>query len=107
MTTKDFGMGFCGRGHFNKEINKFREQWEKMSDEEKIEFMNKKMEKFGSYEDRFTVEAIDARCEEWMKKTPEEKEAFIKERKEAFEQRAACFGGFHGHHGFRGDFSGR
>ncbi|MCL1937472.1 MAG: hypothetical protein FWF52_03635 [Candidatus Azobacteroides sp.] len=89
MTARGFGMGFFGRNLFDKEARKkFQEEWFKMSDSEKLDFMNKRVEHMGK--DHFSVEAIDARCEEWMKKTPEEKEAFIKERKEAVENR---FGG--------------
>jgi len=94
MTTKGFGMGFFGRHPFTKEAaKKFQEEWSKMTDSEKLDFMNKKVEHIGK--DHFSVEAIDARCEEWMKKTPEEKEAFVKERKEAWEDRFS--GDFCGH----------
>jgi len=100
MTIKDFGMGFFGRNLFDKEARKnFNEQWSKMADEEKLAFMNQRVEEMGK--DRFSVEAIDARCEEWMKMTPEEKEKFVNERKKAFEERMACGGDFgHHHHGF-------
>jgi len=105
MTTRDYGMGFHGRHHFDMEaMQNFRAEWSKMTDSEKLEFMNKKMDSM-NFEDRFSVEAMDARCEEWMKKTPDEKEAFVKERKEAFQQRCAGrhfqgHGGFHGRGGF-------
>ncbi|GEM_PF-634536 len=101
MTTKDFKMGFFGRNPFDKDARKkFQEEWSKMTDDEKLEMMNKRMEDMGK--DHFSVEAIDALCEEWMKMSAEEKEQFVKERKEAFEERCACRGGFHGH-GFHGN----
>ncbi|MCL1943768.1 MAG: hypothetical protein FWF54_09520, partial [Candidatus Azobacteroides sp.] len=74
------GFGFCGNDEREKEINDFREKWSKMTPEEKIEFMDKRMESMN--ESRFSVETIDKLCEKWMKKTPEEKEAFINKRKE-------------------------
>lgn len=88
MMIKDFGMGFSGRNPFDKEAKKeFKEKWSKMTDSEKLEFVNKRMEDFDNHEDRFSVEAIDARCEEWMKMSKEEKQAFVDERKRAFESR--------------------
>jgi len=95
MTPRGFGMGFFGRGPFDKEARiNFKENWMKMSDSEKLEFMNKKMEALDSHEDHFSVKSIDARCEEWMKMTQEEKEAFINERKKTMEERIAFMGGF-------------
>ncbi len=100
MTTRGFGMGFFGRDPFNKEAKiKFKEEWSKMTDAEKLEFMNKRMEGFDKHEDRFSVEAIDARCEAWMKMTNEEKQAFVEEKKKAFESRMHAMHG-HGHFGF-------
>jgi len=95
---KDFGMSFFGRRHFGCEERmdarkKFREEWNKMTDSEKIDFMNKKMEMMDEMEnrmkefhnkDRFTVESMDERCLEWMKKTPQEKEEFMNKRRQAF-----------------------
>lgn len=99
MTTKNFGMGFFGRNTFDKEARKkIQENWAKMSDSEKLNLMNKKVENMGK--DHFSVEAIDARCEEWMNKTPEEKQAFVDEKKEAFMDRKACMAHFQGHHHF-------
>ncbi|GHV20007.1 hypothetical protein FACS1894174_01020 [Bacteroidia bacterium] len=98
MMTRGFGMGFFGRSPFDKDARKkFQEEWSKMTDGEKLEFMNKRVEHMGH--DHFSVEAIDAHCEEWMKKTPEEKEAFIKEKKEAMENH---FGGHFSGRGFGG-----
>lgn len=98
MTTRGFGMGFFGRNPFDKNARKkFQEDWAKMSDSEKLEFMNKRMEAFGNHEDRFSVETIDARCEEWMKMSGEEKQAFVEERKHVFENRIH---GMHGCYGF-------
>lgn len=96
MMTRDFGMGFFGRRPFSEDARKkFREEWSKMTDEEKLEMMNKRMDAWENGGGHFSVEAIDARCEEWMKKTPEEKEQFVKEWKEAIHKRHACMGGFH------------
>lgn len=97
MTTRDFGMGFFGRNPFGKDMRKkFKEEWSKMTDNEKLEFMNKRIEGFDRHEDHFSVETIDARCEKWMKMSNEEKQAFVEERKKAFENRMqamhGCFG---------------
>jgi len=91
MMTRGFGMGFFGRNPFDKDAKKkFQEEWSKMTDSEKLEFMNNRVENMG--QDRFSVEAIDAHCEEWMKMSAEEKQAFVEERKKAFEGRM-----HHGH----------
>lgn len=96
MTTRGFGLGFFGRNPFDKDARrKFQEEWSKMSDSEKLEFMNKRMEHMG--QDHFSVEAIDARCKEWMKMTQEEKQAFVDKKKQAFEERMSCMGNFFGH----------
>jgi len=100
MNTRGFGMGFFGRNPFDKEASKqFKEEWSKMTDSEKLEFMNKRMESCDNHEDRFSVEAIDARCEEWMKMTAEEKQAFVDERKKAFESKMQAMHAMHGMHG--------
>ena len=104
--TRGFGIGLFGGNPFNKEARKqFQEKWSKMTDSEKLELMNKKMEDMGH--DYFSVEAINARCEEWMKMSAEEKQALVDERKQAFEDRMSqrgCFGdgrfGFGGMHSF-------
>lgn len=103
---KDFGMGFFGRRMFGSERMKdFREKWDQMSDSEKLEFMDKKMECFSKYEDPFTVEAIDARCKQWMKMTPEEKEKWVTARKNAHRNRIAMMKEHFGHdHGEFGPF---
>lgn len=101
MTTRGFGMGFFHKRPFDSEARKkFQEEWSKMTDSEKLEIMNKRVEHMGH--DHFSVEAIDARCEEWMKKTPEEKQAFVDEKKKAFEERNACMHNFFGHGKFGG-----
>ena len=104
MNTRDFGMGFFRKMPFAmQERKELFEKWSKMTDAEKVEFMNKRMEIFNSEnpegenffkERHFSVAAMDSRAEKWLKKTPEEKEAFIKERKEAIKNR--CGGGFMG-----------
>ncbi|WP_200814373.1 hypothetical protein [Parabacteroides sp. Marseille-P3160] len=99
MTARDFGMGFFGRIPFGADARKdFFAKWTKMTDAEKVEFMDKRIEAIhnghcGRRE--FSVAAIDQRCEEWMKKTSEEKEAFVKEQQEmiaAFHEHAGFFG---------------
>lgn len=101
MNARNFGMGFFGRNPFDKDARKqFKEEWSKMTDSEKLEFMNKRVEGCGNHENRFSVEAIDARCEEWMKMSAEEKQAFVDERKKAFESRMQCMHGMHAHFGF-------
>lgn len=93
MNTRGFGMGFFGRNPFDMDARKkFKEEWSKMADSEKLEFMNKRMEGFDNHEDRFSVKAIDARCEKWMNMSTEEKQAFVEERKKCFENR--MHGGF-------------
>lgn len=97
MMTRDFNMGFFGRKGFGHDARtKFREEWMKMSDSERVDFINKKMEmmeKAEKFRDGFcrhgemSVEAIDARCKEWMDKTPEAKEEFVLAWKEAMHQR--------------------
>ena len=95
--TRDF-RGFFGNNPFDKESrSKMKEQWSKMTDAEKLEFMNKRMEGCENHGDHFSVEAIDARCQKWMNMTSEEKEEFVAERKKAFENRMSNFGGFFGH----------
>jgi len=116
MTTRDFGMGFFGRKGFGcDEMKNFLDEWSKMSDDERVEFINKRREQqeehhkmhghHGHGHHKFSVEEMDKRCEEWMKKTPEEKEAFMTKRKEAFHNMASRMGGFFGHGGFHGHFS--
>lgn len=90
MMTRDFGMGFFGIMPFGMDERKdFFEKWSKMTNEEKVESMNKRMESMNNGEHgtfcgkrEFTVEAIDKRCEEWLKKMLEEKAALVKEREE-------------------------
>ena len=91
--TKDFGMRFWGENPFNKETRKeFQGKWSNMTDSEKLEFMNKKMENMGH--DRFSVEAINAHCEKWMKLSAEEKQAHVDELKQAFEEQTVQKGCF-------------
>lgn len=80
MMNKEYGMG---RHSFNKEKRKeFQEKWSKMTDEEKLEFANKK---FGKKE-RFSVEKLDEFTEKWTKMSVEEKETYVAERKERFKE---------------------
>ena len=86
-------MGFFGRVLFDEDAKKqFLDDWSKMTDSEKLDFMNRKVERLG--QDRFSVEAMDARCEAWMEMSQEEKEVFVAERKKKFEER------IHGRCGF-------
>lgn len=96
--TRDFGMGFFGRNPFDKDARKkFKEEWSKITDAEKLELMNKRMNAHDNCDDRFSVDAINARCEEWMKMSAEEKQAFVEERKKMFEDRMSGMHGFFGH----------
>lgn len=80
MMYKEYGMG---RHSFNKEKRKeFQEKWSKMTNEEKLEFANKR---FGKKE-RFSVEKLDEFTEKWTKMSVEEKEAYVEERKERFKE---------------------
>lgn len=97
MTTRGFGMGFFGRNPFDKDARqKFKEEWSKMTDSEKLDFINKRMEDIDNHQDHFSVEAIDARCEKWMQMSRQDKQAFIDERKKAIESKMqamhGCFG---------------
>jgi len=97
-------MGFFGKNPFDKDARKkFQEEWRKMSDNEKLDFMNKRVENMG--QDRFSVEAIDARYEKWRKMTSEEKQAFVNEKKQAFMESSSCMHEFFGHGRFGGGFN--
>jgi hypothetical protein len=99
METKDFGMGFMGKGFFGEDFRKnLHEKWSKMSDSEKVEFVNKKMDFMGHGECGPSVESIDAHCDAWMKKTPEEKQEFVDGLKKSFHERMMHCGGHS--HGF-------
>ena len=101
MRTRGFGMGFFGGNPFDKDARKeFKESWSKMTDNEKLEFMNKRMEGLDNHEDHFSVEAIDSRCEKWMSMSSDEKQAFVDEKKKAFECHMHGMHGMHGHFGF-------
>jgi hypothetical protein len=91
----------CGFGPFSFHQGmreKFKEKWDGMSDEEKLGFMNKRME--GTEEDRtsFFIDMVDEKCEKWMQKSTEEKEAFLREKKGFFKKRMR----FRHHPFFRG-----
>ena len=83
---KDFGIEFLGRNPFNKEkIKRFKKEWSKMADSEKLELMNKQVESMGH--EHFSVETITDFCEEWWAKSSEEKQTFVDEWKQVFEDR--------------------
>lgn len=109
---RDFlGLGFFGNRHFGSEDRtKFTEDWDKMSDSEKLEIMNKRMAAFKAgkncREEAFSVEQLDARCNEWMSKTPEEKAQQVEEMKKKFEDRRKMMEAHFSHHHF-GGFQGR
>jgi predicted Fe-S protein YdhL (DUF1289 family) len=101
MNNKKFGMGsFHGKMPFRGE--NLGEKWLAMSDEEKKEFMEKRIEmldnhfseKVGSHRGHkaLTVEDVNSRVEKWQKMSDEEKEAFVQERNERGGKRA------HKHH---------
>lgn len=97
-TNKDFRIEFFGRNPFNKESRKeLIEKWSKMTDAEKLDFMNERMKHFENKDDHFSIESIDKRCEKWMSMTTEEKQVFVDERKKQFEERAGHFGQFFHH----------
>jgi len=105
MTTRSFNMGFFGRRPFGSdERKKFYEEWSKMSDQEKLDIINKKMEFFNGDHDRFSIEKMDEFCEKWMSKTYEEKKEFVEEKKKAFHERTECMGNFFGEEKFGFDF---
>lgn len=87
MMTRGFGMGFFGRMPFGEGQENIFEKWDAMSDAEKLEVMNKRMEQFKECRDGiFSVEQIDKRCREWLDRSPEEKEAFMKEHEKMHKQ---------------------
>gem|GEM_PF-4651686 len=81
---KDFEIGFIGGNLFYKEkIKLFQAEWSKMTDSKKLELMNKQVECMG--DERFSVETIDAFCEEWWEKSSEEKQTFVDEWEQTVE----------------------
>lgn len=97
MMKKGFGMGLLGKYPFDEEAKKeFLEKWSKMTDAEKLEFVNEKVERMS--QDPFSVEAFDARCEKWMAMSQEEKQAFVDEKKKAFKDRKGDKHGYFRHH---------
>ncbi|MDR1092025.1 MAG: hypothetical protein LBL79_13195 [Prevotella sp.] len=101
METRGLGMGFSGIDRFGFDKRKdFFEKWARLTTEEKVIFIDEKMEAMESMPDkhRFSMEFIDKFCNEWVSKTTEEKEEFIQKEKEAFGRH-----GFHGH-GFGFEF---
>lgn len=109
MERTDFRTAFFGDRSRGFGANELREKWMKMTDEEKLEFMNKKMEGVGDESNErggffgrergFSVEAFDSLCEKWMKMSTEEKEAFIKEREEHVKSRMSGMGNPFGERG--------
>ena len=90
---KGFGMGFFGKNHCDSDgIKKFQEKWAEMTDEQKLAFMNDRVENMNCAHG-LSVEHIDAHCDEWMKRTPEEKQAWVDEINEMRK---------HFHHGMGG-----
>src|SRR5699024_10358607 len=88
-----------GPFHFQRGMReKFKERWAKMSDEEKLDFMNKRIEETEDDRTSLFIKMIDEKCEKWMQKSTEEKEAFINEKKGPFKKR----GRFMQHPFFRG-----
>ena len=82
--TKDFGILFFGTSVFKKEGRKqFLQEWSKMTDSEKLEYMNKQVDCVEH--ENFSTEIINAFCEEWWMKTPKEQEIFVGDWEQAFE----------------------
>lgn len=98
MRTSMCEHGFFEGHRFTKESKQqFKERWNKMTDQEKIEFINEKIDRFEEHEDRFSIKSIDARCERWMNMTTQEKEEFIDEHKKKFHHRMQAMHPFLGH----------
>jgi hypothetical protein len=82
--TKDFGILFFGTNVFKKEARKqFLQEWSKMTDSEKLEYMNKQVD--STERENFSTEIINTFCEEWWMKTPKEQETFVGDWEQAFE----------------------
>lgn len=98
MKAKDFfGIhGACDRNQMIEDMKKLIENWDTMSDIEKLNMMDARMNAIKEHKEKhkkmFTVEAFDQRCANWMSKTPEEKATFVEEFKKHAEE----------HHGHRG-----
>ena len=96
MMTKDLGTGFLVRNLFdNEKIKRFQGEWSKMTDNEKLKLMNKQVENMGNKS--FSVETINAFCEEWWAKTSEEKQTFVDQWEQVIENKVSrrqrrCFG---------------
>ena len=85
MMTKDFGIGFPLRNLFmKKKIKLFQDEWSKMTDSTKLELMNKQVESMGR--ECFSVETINAFCEEWWEKSSIEKQEFVDEWEKVFDR---------------------
>lgn len=100
MDIKDFGMDSFGRGRFGFGGKKeFFDKWSEMTSEEKVEFIDKRMEAMKEMHDmhRPSVESIDNFCNEWSKKTIDEKEEFIAKKRDAMKEMHAHMDGFRGH----------
>lgn len=90
MRTRDFGMGFFGRGMSGFDGRKnFFEKWSNMTPEEKVAFMDKRVEAMndemcgmGNFL-RFRGAEFDRLGKEWEKMTAEEKIEFIKQKEDA------------------------
>ena len=91
MNDKKNGMGgFHGKMPFGRE--NLGEKWLTMSDEEKKEFMEKRIEMFDKHfsekagdhrgHKALTVEDGNSRVEKWQKMSDEEKEVFVQQRNE-------------------------
>lgn len=88
MTTEH--NNHCGFGHFpfyHGKRKKFKKKWATMSDEEKLDFMNKRIEETEEERTSFVINRINEKCETWMQKSTEEKEAFINEKRGFFKKR--------------------
>lgn len=55
----------------------FKEKWAKMTDKEKLDFVNKRVEGDPCDKTSFFIKMIDQKCKRWMNKSTQEKEEFI------------------------------
>jgi predicted Fe-S protein YdhL (DUF1289 family) len=92
MYMRNFGMGFFGRGHCDDARKNFMEEWAKKSVEEKIDFVDKRMEAMGRAENCLSgffdhvSGHLDRMRNEWEKMSADEKAESIRKREEAMKE---------------------
>ena len=83
---KGFEVGLFEIKPFDKEARKqFREEWSKMTDYERLEFMNEMMK--NEEDNSVSIEDINSFCEEWWMKSSGEKLIFVDELNRVFENK--------------------